>query len=74
MTLGLTRRDLATFTAALHAWQNELSSYTIEELRDYHPELNHHEPLTVDEVDSLLGRLQDQGRRGDRTDQEGGDA
>ena len=47
----LSRRDAATLVAALHAWQNELSYYTIEELRD-------HEPLTIEEVEALLARLQ----------------
>ncbi len=58
MTLDLTPRDVPTLVAALHAWQNELSYYTVEELRDYHPELRGHEPLTIEEVDRLLAQLQ----------------
>ena len=54
----LSRRDAATLVAALHAWQNELSYYTIEELRTYHPELRDHEPLSIEEVEDLLARLQ----------------
>ncbi len=57
MTLHLTRRDAATLVAALHAWQNELSYHTVEELRGWHPELRDHEPLTIAEVDGLLWRL-----------------
>ena len=34
MTLQLTARDAATLVAALHAWQNELSYHTVEELAD----------------------------------------
>ena len=58
MTLHLSRRDVPTLVAALHAWQNELSYYTVEELRDYHPELCGHEPLSIEEVDGLLAQLQ----------------
>ena len=58
MTFHLSRRDVPTLVAALHAWQNELSYYTVEELRDYHPELRGHEPLSIDEVERLLARLQ----------------
>ncbi len=58
MTLDLTPRAVSTVVAALHAWQNELSYYTVEELRDYHPELRGHEPLSIEEVDALLAQLQ----------------
>ncbi len=34
MTLHLTRRDAATLVAALHAWQNELSYQTVDELAE----------------------------------------
>ena len=57
MTLHLTRRDVATLVVALHAWQNELSYHTVEELRGWHPELMGHEPLSIQEVDGLLWRL-----------------
>ena len=57
MTLHLTSRDAATLVAALHAWQNELSYHTVEELRAYHAELRDHEPLSIAEVDGLLWRL-----------------
>ena len=53
----LTRRELDTLTAALHCWQNELSYYTVEELRAYHTELTRYVPLTIDEVDALVTRL-----------------
>ena len=58
MTLHLSRRDVPTLVAALHAWQNELSYYTVEELREYHTELCGHEPLSIEEVDGLLAQLQ----------------
>ena len=32
MTLQLSSRDVKTLVAALHAWQNELSYHTVEEL------------------------------------------
>ena len=54
----LSQRDAATLTAALHAWQNELSYYTVEELRTYHPELRDHHPLSIEEVEGLLALLQ----------------
>ncbi len=57
MTLHLTSRDAATLVAALHAWQNELSYYTVEELAEWHPQLRDHEPLSIEEVDGLLWRL-----------------
>ncbi len=57
MTLHLTRRDAATLVAALHAWQNELSYHTVEELAEWHPELRDHAPLSIAEVDGLLWRL-----------------
>ena len=57
MTLQLTARDAATLVAALHAWQNELSYHTVEELRAWHPELRDHRPLSIEEVDGLLWRL-----------------
>ena len=34
MTLHLTSRDAATLVAALHAWQNELSYQTVDELAE----------------------------------------
>ncbi len=57
MTLHLTSRDAATLVAALHAWQNELSYHTVEELAEWHPQLRDHEPLTIEEVGGLLWRL-----------------
>ena len=59
--MKLTRQELATLQAALHCWQNELSYHTIEELRTYHPELKR--PLSIQEVDALLARLQAGGPR-----------
>lgn len=58
MTLDLTPRAVATLVVALHAWQNELSYHTVEELRAYHSELCDHEPLSIKEVDGLLTQLQ----------------
>ena len=69
MTLTLTSRDVATLVVALHAWQNELSYHTIQELRGWHPELTDHEPLTIAEVDGLLWRLYAAG-----SPQEGGES
>ncbi len=57
MTLSLSKRDAATLVAALHAWQNELSYHTVEELAEWHPELRDHAPLSIEEVDGLLWRL-----------------
>jgi hypothetical protein len=57
MMLHLTPRDAATLVAALHAWQNELSYHTVEELAGWHPELRDHRPLTIEEVDGLLRRM-----------------
>jgi len=58
MTLHLSKRDIPTLVAALHAWQNELSYHTVEELAEWHPELTGHEPLSIAEVAGLLARLQ----------------
>ena len=55
MTLSLSKRDAATLVAALHAWQNELSYHRGEELAQWHPELRDHQPLTIAEVQKLLG-------------------
>ena len=57
MTLTLSLRDAATLVVALHAWQNELSYHTIEELAQWHPLLRDYEPLTIEEVGGLLWRL-----------------
>ena len=56
--MTLTDREAATLRAALHCWQNELSYYTVEELQDYYPDLQSIEPLSIDEVERLLVRLQ----------------
>ncbi len=56
--MTLTEREAATLRAALHCWQNELSYYTTEELRDYYPDLRGHVPLSIDEVERLLAQLQ----------------
>ena len=50
-------RDMPTLVAALHAWQNELSYHTAEELAAWHPELTGHAPLSIAEVGGLLRRL-----------------
>ncbi len=57
MTLHLSKRDIPTLVAALHAWQNELSYHTVEELAEWHPELTGHDPLSIAEVAGLLRRL-----------------
>ena len=57
MTLQLSKRDIPTLVAALHAWQNELSYHTVEELAEWHPELTGHDPLSIEEVAGLLRRL-----------------
>ena len=56
--MTLTEREAATLRAALHCWQNELSYFTTEELRDYYPDLQGIEPLSIVEVERLLARLQ----------------
>ena len=56
--MTFTEREAATLRAALHCWQNELSYYTEEELRDYYPDLQGVTPLTIEEVDGLLAQLQ----------------
>ena len=56
--MNLTEQELATLRAALHCWQNELSYYTTEELRDYYPDLRGHVPLSIDDVERLLAQLQ----------------
>ena len=56
--MTLTEREAATLRAALHCWQNELSYYTTEELRDYYPDLHGVQLLSIDEVERLLARLQ----------------
>jgi len=53
-----TEREAATLRAALHCWQNELSYFTTEELQEYYPDLQGFEPLSSDEVETLLARLQ----------------
>ena len=58
MTLSLSKRDAATLVVALHAWQNELSYHTGEELAEWHPELRDHKPLSIKEVEGLLTQLQ----------------
>ena len=56
--MTLTERERATLVVALRAWQNELSYYTTGELRDYYPDLRGIKPLSIDEVERLLARLQ----------------
>ena len=55
--MTLTDREAATLRAVLHCWQNELSYYTVEELRDYYPDLRDHEPLSIEEFENLVTRL-----------------
>ena len=56
--MTFTEQELVTLRAALHCWQNELSYYTTEELQDYYPDLRGHEPLSIDQVEDLLARLE----------------
>ena len=54
----LTEQERATLRAALQCWQNELNYYTTEELQDYYPDLQGHEPLSIEGVDELFAQLQ----------------
>ena len=54
----LSEPEAATLRAALRSWQNELSYFTTEELREYYPDLQGFEPLSIAEVDRLLAHLQ----------------
>ena len=54
----LSERERATLRAVLQCWQNELSYYTTEELRSYYPDLQGHEPLSIEGVDQLFAQLQ----------------
>lgn len=56
--MTLTDQELATLRAALHCWQNELGFYATDELREYYPDLRDAEPVTIDEVEGLLVRLE----------------
>ena len=56
--MTLSEREAATLRAALHCWQNELSYFTTEELQEYYPDLQGYEPLSIDDVERLLARLQ----------------
>ena len=67
--MTLTEREAATLRAALHCWQNELSYYTTEELQSYYPDLHGIEPLSIEQVETLLARLQ-----ADASHQEGSEA
>ena len=67
--MTLTEQERATLRAALHCWQNELSYHTTGELQDYYPDLRGIEPLSIDEVEGLLARLQ-----GTASHQEGSEA
>ncbi len=69
MTLHVSEREISTLVVALRAWQNELSYYTTEELRDYYSDLRGIEPLGIDAVEDLLARLQ-----GTTSHQEGSEA
>ena len=56
--MTLTKQDRATLQAVLQCWQNELNYYTTEELQDYYPDLQGHEPLSIEGVDQLFAQLQ----------------
>ena len=56
--MTLTEQERATLRAVLQCWQNELSYYTTEELQDYYPDLQGHEPLSVEGVAQLFTQLQ----------------
>ena len=54
----LSEQERATLRAVLQCWQNELSYYTTEELQDYYPGLQGHEPLSIEGVAQLFAQLQ----------------
>lgn len=54
----MNRRELTTIVVALRCWQNELGHHSNEELSDYHPELKREAPLTSDEINALVARLE----------------
>ncbi len=54
----LSKQERATLRAVLQCWQNELGYYTTEELQDYYPDLQGHEPLSIEGVERLFAQLQ----------------
>ena len=54
----MNRRELTTIILGLRVWQNELGHHSLRELRHYHPELKREEPLTIEEIDALVARLE----------------
>ncbi len=56
----LSERERRTVLAALNAWVNELGWHSLDELQHAYPDLGS-DPLTVAEVEALVGRLTDLG-------------
>ncbi len=54
----LAAAELTTIILGLRVWQNELGYHSLRELRHYHPELKREEPLTIEEIDALVARLE----------------
>ena len=54
----MNRRELTTIILGLRVWQNELGHHSLRELCHYHPELRHETPLTIEEIDALVARLE----------------
>ncbi len=54
----MNRSELITIILGLRVWQNELGHHSLRELRHYHPELKREEPLTIEETDALVARLE----------------
>ena len=54
----LAAAELITIILGLRVWQNELGYHSLRELRHYHPELKREEPLTIEEIDALVARLE----------------
>ena len=50
--------ELITIILGLRVWQNELGHHSLRELSHYHPELKREEPLTIEEIDALVARLE----------------
>ena len=52
----LSERERRTLLAALQCWQNELGFHSAAELQTAYADLGP-EPLTLEEVEALIGRL-----------------
>ena len=54
--MTLSERERRTLLAALRCWQNELGFHSAAELQAAYSDLGA-EPLTLEEVEALIGRL-----------------